>query len=90
VADIKPHLDRFYPSAVSDQLLAARPQLGSDASSVECDDHLGRMLADLQVHLPIRILAADLAAHGFPSVRYAIEMVAQSLGSKGEQCKWVD
>ena len=41
--DVKPHLDRFYPSDISEKLLAAYPALQPDASRQECDDLLGRV-----------------------------------------------
>jgi hypothetical protein len=44
---------------------------------------MGRVLADGQVHLPVRLLARDLAAAGLPVVRYAIEMVVRALGTNG-------
>jgi hypothetical protein len=45
---------------------------------------IAQILADGQVHLPVRLLAKDLASHGFPVVRYAIEMVPKALGTKGK------
>ena len=43
-----------------------------------------QILADAQVHLPVRLLVQDLARYGFPAVRYAIEMVAEQMGTNGE------
>jgi hypothetical protein len=45
---------------------------------------IAQILADGQVHLPVRLLAKDLASHGLPVVRYAIEMVPKALGTKGK------
>lgn len=42
------------------------------------------MFADGQVHLPVRLMLNDLSTHGFPTVKYAIEMVAAKLESKGQ------
>ncbi len=92
--DILSNLCRYYPLALAVKLISAYTQLSDDASPEECDILLGRVgvdfgsadakiLADGQVHLPVRLLAKDLAAHDFPVIRYAVEKVAEALGSKG-------
>lgn len=42
-ADLKIHLDRFYPEDTSRRLLAAYPPLPDSASPGECDELLGRV-----------------------------------------------
>lgn len=67
---------RYYPLPLARALL--------DAYDAEADhdpqSRLGRLLADGQVHIPVRMLARDLAKGGLPTVRYSIEYVAEAMG----------
>lgn len=65
---------RYYPLPLAKALLSAYDQ------DQEPQPLLGRVLADGQVHLPVRMLARDLAKGGLPTVRYTIETVAKALG----------
>ncbi|KLT38952.1 alpha/beta-hydrolase [Cutaneotrichosporon oleaginosum] len=81
-ADLLPNVARYYPLPTAAALLAAYPSL-DDTSEAACQARLGRVLADGQVHLPVRLLARDLAAAGLPVVRYTIEMVVAALSTGG-------
>ncbi|BEJ15358.1 hypothetical protein CspHIS471_0411250 [Cutaneotrichosporon sp. HIS471] len=81
-ADLVPNVARYYPLPTTIALLASYPPLTA-MSEGACQARMGRVLADGQVHLPVRLLARDLAAAGLPVVRYTIEMVVQALGTKG-------
>lgn len=81
-ADILPNVARYYPLHLAEALCATYPPLEDDATPQECQARLGRVLADGQVHLPVRLLAKDLSPH-IPTVRYTIEMVAEALGYNG-------
>ncbi|BEI92325.1 uncharacterized protein CcaverHIS019_0411450 [Cutaneotrichosporon cavernicola] len=81
-ADLVPNVARYYPLPTTTALLASYPPLTS-MSEDACQARMGRVLADGQVHLPVRLLARDLAATGLPVVRYTIEMVVQALGTRG-------
>lgn len=82
-SDLLPNVARYYPLFVARRLVAAYPNLPADAPRAECQARLGRILADGQVHLPVRLLCRDLAAAGLPTLRYAVEMVPRALGTGG-------
>lgn len=98
IDDLVPNLERFYPPERVQAILASYPPLAANASVNDIDRLQGRVsrptlllmsadiqiLADVQVHLPVRLLATDLAAHEFPVVRYTIETVAKALRTGGE------
>ncbi|KAK8854472.1 hypothetical protein IAR55_003210 [Kwoniella newhampshirensis] len=90
LSDLVPNIARYYPYEQSERFLAAYPALPKDASPEDMDALLGRILADGQVHLPIRLLASDLAKHDFPVVRYAIESVAEFHGTGGKASHGTD
>lgn len=81
-SELLPNVARYYPLPTARALLASYPPL-SDISAPACQERLGRVLADGQVYLPVRLLARDLAAAGLPVVRYAIETVVRALGTNG-------
>lgn len=80
--DLLPNVARYYPLEIAEALLASYPPL-TDTSVSGCQERLGRVLADGQVYLPVRLLARDLSAAGLPVVRYAIETVVRGLGTNG-------
>ncbi|WWD19393.1 hypothetical protein CI109_103853 [Kwoniella shandongensis] len=88
--DLVPNIARYYPYEQSERFLAAYPALPSDASPEQMDALLGRILADGQVHLPVRLLASDLAKHDFPVVRYAVEFVPEFYGTDGKASHGTD
>lgn len=77
-----PNVARYYPLPLARALLESYPPLHAGATPAECQARLGRVLADGQVHLPVRLLAADLAPY-LPVVRYTIEMAPKALGYDG-------
>ncbi|WVF67724.1 hypothetical protein IAT40_002483 [Kwoniella sp. CBS 6097] len=76
-ADLVPNIARYYPSDQSERFLASYGPIAADATVDEINNLLGRILADGQVHLPVRLLAKELALADFPVVRYAVELVAK-------------
>jgi hypothetical protein len=94
-----PNLERFYPPDSARSILASYPRLAETASLAEINRLQGRVstqpirtnqqiLADVQVHLPVRLLATDLAAQQFPVVRYTIETVAKALNTGGKSSQY--
>ncbi|OXC65569.1 hypothetical protein AYX13_05414 [Cryptococcus neoformans] len=88
--DLVPNIARYYPYDQSQQFLASYHPIPKDPSPTELDDRLGRVLADGQVHLPVRLLAKDLATYSFPAVRYAIESVPVAYGTNGKASHGTD
>ncbi|ODN92138.1 hypothetical protein L198_05811 [Cryptococcus wingfieldii CBS 7118] len=80
--ELVPNIARYYPYEQSQRFLDSYPPIPRDSTPQQLDDRLGRVLADGQVHLPVRLLTKDLTAHSFPAVRYAIEFVPVSQGPK--------
>ncbi|WVQ68653.1 uncharacterized protein L199_006862 [Kwoniella botswanensis] len=89
-ADLVPNIARYYPYEQSERFLASYGELSDDASVEEINTLLGRILADGQVHLPVRMLQTDLARHSFPVVRYAIESVPVAYGTNGKASHGTD
>ncbi|THH06858.1 hypothetical protein EW145_g3793, partial [Phellinidium pouzarii] len=71
-ADISTNLARYVPARAVDALLAMYSALPEDATPRACFERFGRVLSNVQVHAPVRVLARDLAAAKFPVVRYEI------------------
>ncbi|WVQ72669.1 hypothetical protein IAR50_002228 [Cryptococcus sp. DSM 104548] len=78
--ELVPNIARYYPHEQSQRFLDSYPPIPRDSPPEQLDDRLGRVLADGQVHLPVRLLTKDLQAHSFPAVRYAIEFAPASYG----------
>lgn len=74
--DVKENLKRYYPEKRAEALLGRYdepgPALHEGSTTRECFERYGRVLADAQVHLPVRMLARDLLKSGFPMLRYEI------------------
>jgi hypothetical protein len=90
-----PNLERYYSTEKAKAILSSYSRLLKDATPQRCDDLMGRVslkliiadsqiMADAQVHLPVRLLASDLIKHNVPVVRYSVEMVAEMMGTGGE------
>ncbi|WRT68773.1 uncharacterized protein IL334_005753 [Kwoniella shivajii] len=88
--ELVPNIARYYPYEQSERFLAAYGDVAEDSTPEELDTLLGRILADGQVHLPIRLLASELAKYDFPVVRYAVESVAKSYGTNGKASHGTD
>ncbi|WWC90315.1 uncharacterized protein L201_005248 [Kwoniella dendrophila CBS 6074] len=89
-ADLVPNIARYYPYEQSQQFLDSYSHVPDDASPSELNLLLGRILADGQVHLPVRMLAGDLAKYDFPVIRYAIESVPEFYGTNGKASHGTD
>ncbi|KAG5635145.1 hypothetical protein H0H81_012296 [Sphagnurus paluster] len=72
-ADIAPNLRRYFPQDMVDGCLNAWRKIPDDAGTEDSQRLYGEILSCGQVHLPIRLLAEDLHAAGFPVLRYAID-----------------
>lgn len=77
-ADVRSNLLRYYPEDRVDALLSCYPRLPEDAKPDDCFQLFGKVLSDGQVHLPVRILARDLTASGFPVLRYEIRWTPEA------------
>ncbi|EJD05621.1 carboxylesterase [Fomitiporia mediterranea MF3/22] len=77
--DIRKNLLRYYPAECTDVLLAMYPPLAKDAKQEDCFEQFGRILSDMQVHLPVRILYRDLISSGFPVIRYDIRWTPEQV-----------
>ena len=80
--DVKDNLLRYYPEKLANSLLDQYPPLAPNATQEECFELFGRVLSDGQVHLPVRILARDLIASGFPVLRYEIRWTPEQVRSR--------
>ncbi|KAF9563588.1 carboxylesterase [Agrocybe pediades] len=70
--DILPNLKRYFPTNVARKMIDAFPRLSDGAGSNECVRLYGDIMSCGQVHLPVRLMARDLEASGFPVLRYEI------------------
>lgn len=73
------------PLETKDGASASAPDADADveATRAASQARLGRVLADGQVYLPVRLLARDLSSAGLPVVRYTIERVVRALNTNG-------
>ncbi|WVR09286.1 hypothetical protein IAU60_006351 [Kwoniella sp. DSM 27419] len=82
-SELVPNIARYYPWDQSVKFLEAYvgPEgVPDDATPDQLNALLGRILADGQVHLPVRLLAKELAKEGLPVIRYAVEYVPDFYG----------
>ncbi|OSD05090.1 carboxylesterase [Trametes coccinea BRFM310] len=70
MGDIIVNLERYYREDVVHQMVELYGRTPTDPDEVK--EVFGRLLAEGQVHLPVRLLARDLINAGFPVVRYEI------------------
>ncbi|TEB33306.1 alpha/beta-hydrolase [Coprinellus micaceus] len=64
--DLVPNLERYFSSDLVAKLMKL------DRGGEDVQRRFGELLSLVQVHLPVHILARDLAASGFPVLRYQI------------------
>jgi len=83
--DILPNLERYFPTDVARNLIKEfRPPLADPSLSPEDAVKLfGEILSCGQVHLPVRIFARDMAASGFPVLRYEIRWTPEQSRAAG-------
>ncbi|KAI0353921.1 carboxylesterase [Trametes cingulata] len=70
VRDIEVNMERYYREEVVRKMMELYGKAPTDPEEVK--RVFGRLLAEGQVHLPVRLLARDLVNAGFPVVRYEI------------------
>jgi len=83
--DILPNLERYFPIDVAEKMVNAFPGLPNNAGSQESTRLYGDIMSCGQVHLPVRLLASDLEASGFPVLRYEIRWTPEQHRPLGER-----
>ncbi|KAF8997843.1 carboxylesterase [Cyathus striatus] len=93
--DIIPNLERYFTQETVQRLVEKYDKrIPDDAPPKEAERLFGELLSCLQVHLPVRILARDLIASGFPVLRYEIRWTPEQSRSEGyvthgsDRCLW--
>ncbi|KAI0821857.1 carboxylesterase [Trametes gibbosa] len=75
--DVEINLERYYREEVVHRMLQVNGKRPTDPEEVA--RVFGRLLAEGQVHLPVRLLARDLVNAGFPVVRYEIAWTPEQI-----------
>ncbi|KLO10861.1 carboxylesterase [Schizopora paradoxa] len=80
-ADVKENLYRYYPESIVHALLEVydAKSVLENASAEKCVEFFGRVAADMQVHVPVRMFARDLERSGFPVLRYSIRWTPEQI-----------
>ncbi|KAF8888117.1 carboxylesterase [Infundibulicybe gibba] len=81
--DIAPNLERYFSHETAQKLIDNFPALPKNASPEQAQELFGEILSAAQVHLPVRLLARDLSAAGFPVTRYQIRWTPEQNRTKG-------
>jgi len=81
--DILPNLERYFPTDVSINLIKEFPPLPKNAETEEAVKLYGEILSCAQVHLPVRWFVKDMAACGFPVLRYEIRWTPEQYRPAG-------
>lgn len=82
--DIRPNLERYYQQDLVEKMLKMYEDLPPGCTAEQAERRFGVILSDGQVHLPVRLLARDLYASGFPVLRYEIRWTPEQGRPKGE------
>lgn len=82
--DVRDNVRRYYPDTIADKMLACYPPLREGAGTKEMKRYMGEVLADCQLHFPVRLLARDLLNAGFPVLRYEIRWTPEQFRPFGE------
>ncbi|KAG2137704.1 Alpha/Beta hydrolase protein [Suillus cothurnatus] len=92
--DVFPNILRYFPRPVVEKLVNMYRTLPSTATVEESMRHMGDILSDGQVHIPVRMFARDFQQAGFPILRYVIRWTPEQLRPKGlvthgtDRCFW--
>jgi len=78
--DILPNLERYFPTEVARNLINEFPRLENPEKAVKL---FGEILSCGQVHLPVRMFVKDMAASGFPVLRYEIRWTPEQNRTAG-------
>ncbi|GBE88869.1 hypothetical protein SCP_1402770 [Sparassis crispa] len=70
--DVELNMERYYQIDVVKKMMTKYREVPAGSSEEEFKRLFGEMLSEGQVHLPVRLLARDLMAAGFPVIRYEI------------------
>ncbi|KAI0667255.1 carboxylesterase [Trametes maxima] len=81
VSDIVTNLERYYQEDVVHKMLEVYGKTPTEPEEVK--RVFGQLLAEGQVHLPVRLLARDLVNAGFPVVRYEIAWTPEQVRPLG-------
>ncbi len=82
-ADVVPNLERYYPDDIVGKMVKLYRTLPDNAGAEESARLYGEIASDYQVHLPVRLLARDLQAAGFPVLRYEFRWAPEQVRPKG-------
>ena len=82
--DFLPNLERYFPTDVAKILIDEFPPLSENADAEEVVKLFGDILSCSQVYLPVRIFAKDMAACGFPVLRYEIRWTPEQNRTAGK------
>ncbi|KZT66245.1 carboxylesterase [Daedalea quercina L-15889] len=77
--DVVHNVRRYYPIDVVDKMLKCYPPIPEGATQKQLERRMGEILADGQVHFPVRLLARDLLNAGFPVLRYEIRWTPEQI-----------
>ena len=80
---IVPNLERYYSHDIVQEAMKMYKTVSEDAGIPEVERLFGDIFCDLQVHLPVRLLARDLSNAGFPVLRYEIRWTPEQMRNKG-------
>ena len=81
--DILPNLERYFPIDIARNLIKEFPLLSENADRKDAVKLYGEIMSCGQVHLPIRMFAKDMAASGFPVLRYEIRWTPEQNRTAG-------
>ncbi|KAL0954085.1 hypothetical protein HGRIS_005232 [Hohenbuehelia grisea] len=81
--DIVPNLERYFAPDLVQRMVELHRRIPEGAPEKEAAKLFGEILSNLQVHLPVRIFARDLAKAGFPVLRYEIRWTPEQLRPEG-------
>lgn len=87
--DVFPNITRYFPLPVCEKLMKMYRPLSPTATVEESMRHMGDVLSDGQVHIPVRMFMRDFQQVGFPVFRYTIRWTPEQLRPKGRSMRSV-